>query len=395
MSIIREILDLFRSPNPNAPYYEGHKDYWHAREISYQFSGGSLFPLMVKYLMRVSIRRVNNEEFNRAMMLDSGNVLMLLCQFRDSFLQWMSKTNRHFHIGEWDGSGCVLQITPDGIKKDDRGNTTTIYKFMGEPNFVRMGCEVQLLELKVSFGDNENNIWGNYNMVARKNTITPDEALAAYKAEELAVLVYMKTRLSLLHALKADQEYREKAIVIRTQIISETSARIGWTFTPDGAERGLRLQVFRKEGGYALTEDASSQGALIIDSRSNGSQVERVSGHPYFYSCFISSESGRKDFFRFELSVPPTATDGQLVKVLTDMIATREGDQAPAPDPKRERLNRAFEELSEFVEFDESLTRWERDLITQIGSKNYSDEERAEKIERLKLAVEDLRLRHS
>jgi len=66
--------------------------------------------------------------------------------------------------------------------------------------------------------------------------------------------------------------------------------------------------------------------------------------------------------------------------------------QQPPADPRRDKLNGALETLMSFVEFDENLSQWEKDLVERIRKKGYSSEECREKMDRVKGVIEVLRI---
>jgi hypothetical protein len=116
--------------------------------------------------------------------------------------------------------------------------------------------------------------------------------------------------------------------------------------------------------------------------------ADKTLGDIFGSSRVVGQKTNTVDSIRFSVRVPTQAETLHIEKNLEKLA----GIDTPAKNPKREKINRAFEELTSFVEFEESMSQWEKDLITQIEKKNYPAEEEKEKIERLKAVVESLRV---
>lgn len=388
-------------------YQEPHIDFWRGEIRRPEYSGRSLAGFRIKYRMSLHIHRVNDADFTAARMLEEKNIASLVHEFNEDFLRWMKETNRHFYFANLYGTGHVIHLTDAGTIEDEINcaGTTKTHK---ERGFLKNGCRVELVLLDTWVGENDETLLEeNFCMIDAATKEPLEEQYRSRKVQEAWTMILLRQWLKLQKTWKenfslgSNRKYTGKWIEVQTES-QGNEVVLRWTYRGNAESAQFHLRGFRKEGGFSLAEDDASQGTLIVDRWGPDWKSERLEmGKTYFYTFKVSflhkktGDEAAQEQLRFEITTPSETLLTELEQRMTEAVERMKDAQSSTPDPKRERLNRAFEELSEFVEFDESLTRWEKDLITQIGSKNYSDEERAEKIERLKLAVEDLRLRHS
>jgi hypothetical protein len=81
-------------------------------------------------------------------------------------------------------------------------------------------------------------------------------------------------------------------------------------------------------------------------------------------------------------------------EVETIRAAIRRIEARKAPDPEKETLSRALNELGEFVEMDTAFEAMERSFMEQIEKSNHSEETKKLKIERLQDIVQTIRSKY-
>lgn len=115
-----------------------------------------------------------------------------------------------------------------------------------------------------------------------------------------------------------------------------------------------------------------------------------VAGKEYFYTFLLVQPNVNQtqrpvfDSLRFSVRIP---TDLEMARI-DNMIERIENPL----DPKAEKLNKVFDELKQFVEFDGSLTAWEKAFVKEIEESKLTEDEKRSKIGRLKAVIAALRL---
>jgi len=278
--------------------------------------------------------------------------------------------------------------------------------------FQKNGCSVKIFALEATL-DEACAAENNY-MLRKLNGVNDLENSEAYrKNQEAVVITFINGRFQLekqFMTAQFDQKHSGKMFDLSSRLVGQ-SLEISWDLkrSDDGVHT---LRGYRRENGFLpLEKGLEEQGTYIVETQRSGKTVHHMQeGKEYFYTFLLTFEEpvyaektlgdifgsprvvGQKtntvDSIRFSVRVPTQAETLHIEKNLERLA----GKDTPAKNPKREKINRAFEELTSFVEFEESMSQWEKDLITQIEKKNYPVEEEKEKIERLKAVVESLRV---
>ncbi len=399
-------IKTFLENNPGNPYREGCIDFWRNNSLYPVFKGRTLAGFKINYKVTLHIDRVNNAEFIASRMLEEKQIDTLTQEFNEDFLRWMRETKRHFYLDMLNGIGDVIHITDDGIIEDEI-NCSSTTKAFNKHGFVKHGCRVRLILCDVWIDENDEALIGeNCDMIDEDTKKSLEDQLGLRKRQETWTVILMQELIKIQKAWKkqiqlgANRTYTGKWIEVQIEN-QGNEVVLRWKYKQPSDSGKFHLRGFRKEGAFALAQDDESQGALVIDCWGPDWRVEHLeTGKTYYYTMKISYLGNKKDsieceqeVIRFEITTPNMSVD-DFEQRLASWVKKIQGGKPPAPDPERESVNRAFKELSSYVEFDESITQLEKDLINKIGSKGYSAKERKEKIERLKCAVEDVRMKH-
>jgi len=385
-------------------YQEMRIGYWRTNNRAQEFPGRTLSGFKIKYKLTLHIHRVNDAEFKAARMLEEEQIESLIYAFNEDFLSWMKETNRYFYLDSLYGIGHVIHATDAG-EIEDEINCSGTTKAHNDHKFLKYGCLVELILLDVRIDtDNEALLWENCFMIDRTTMEHLENKYQTLKLEEAWNMVLLREWLRLNKAWKekvrigSNRNYTGKWIEVQVENQGNEIV-LRWNYKNDSESARFHLRGFRKEGGFAIADDDTSQGTLVIDRWGPDWKSERLEmGKTYFYTFKISfrhnksGDDAEQERLRFEITTPSDTSIDEFAQRMNEIVENSEKEKNPPPDPRREKVNRAIDELRAFVEFDESLTQWENDLIKQIESKGYSPEEQEDKIERLKLAVESLRV---
>jgi hypothetical protein len=376
--------------------------------------GGSKIQITIS----CNVDKIDHEEFRAARMLDRNRQDMLLDEwYRAVFLPRFAELKCSFRLlidyFFWTPSLCriVKEGNEEFVAFDQHGYETV--KEIAKIHFKKNGCSVKLFALEASM--DEASAEENNHMLRILNGVNAVENSEAYrKHQEAVVVTLINGRFQLekqFMTAQSDQKHSAKSFDLRSRLIGQ-SLEISWDLkrAADGVHT---FRGYRRENGFLpLEKGLEEHGTYFVETQRNGKAVQHIQdGKEYFYTFCLTVEEpvyankslmdtilfndpkpvGTKtkivDSVRFSARASTQEEKLRIERAL-DKIA---GKSVASEDPKRAKLNHAFEELVSFVEFDENLSQWEKDLTARIESKSYSDEERKEKVERLKAVIESLR----
>lgn len=401
----------------NDPYFVGRSSFlthflWKQTRVGVTDSGNKIL-----YTITCEIDKVDHEQFRAARMLKQNRQDMLLDEWhRTVFTPKYRELRCSFRllINFFYGKPSFCRIIKEGEKDFvafDQDAYETIKEIAKIP-FQKNGCSVKIFALEATL-DEACAAENNY-MLRKLNGVNDLENSEVYrKNQEAVVITFINGRFQLekqFMTAQFDQKHSGKMFDLSSRLVGQ-SLEISWDLkrSDDGVHT---LRGYRRENGFLpLEKGLEEQGTYIVETQRSGKTVHHMQeGKEYFYTFLLTFEEpvyaektlgdifgsprvvGQKtntvDSIRFSVRVPTQAETLHIEKNLERLA----GKDTPAKNPKREKINRAFEELTSFVEFEESMSQWEKDLITQIEKKNYPVEEEKEKIERLKAVVESLRV---
>lgn len=269
------------------------------------------------------------------------------------------------------------------------------------------GCNVTAFELKVSMSDAQ--LQENYNMIelTTRERLKDEPLFRAY--EEAFVVVRLKRMSELqqtFQAVQTDQGHNAKCFSVKTRLVGRT-LELSWDLK-DYARNGYLLRGYKNEVGFASEVSLfKDQGVCVVQAQCNGQSIQQLeAGREFYYTFILTRDEPVHEQQNFLQSIFSNAavvgTKTRIVDTLcfsvrvpTPMEMAEVGrmlervKETPV-DPKREKINRAVNQLETFVEFSESLSDIQKILIKRIKSKKYSPDEEADRIEKLMSSVNSM-----
>lgn len=372
------------------------------------FDGGSLAGFNIKYQLTVQTEpETPAPPHYRGSLIRISDRDSLLKAFNEKFIQWMKETNRHFNFSHTHGLVRVVHLRDDGKIIDELNCSDTVSAFQ-KIHFTGYGCRASLLRLDAWIDrDDAALIKENHSMIDDTSGNPLMTEVETRKIEEAWVIALLNERLKVQEEWKTQLHFGSNRTHKGIRFNLQTECRgsevvIKWNFNNPKNQR-YHMRGFRSENPFTLDIDDKTQGVLVIDRWGDDWVTEHLeAGKTYFYTLrisrtfFYTNEVIMEDF-RFEITTAPRDCMDVLENKLSKWIEKIKTPVVAPPVPisaKQQEINRIFEQLNSYVEFDEDLTQREKSLIKEIEAKNYPAKERKEKIERLKLIAEDLRQQH-
>lgn len=371
--------------------------------ISGRFIIKSIGGYRICYGCRVGCERVNKEEFKAARMLDPSARKKLMDDYHEQvFFPHFAKNGYFFHfswrpIGGYNEQEIVrtpvCQLIEMGEERAIREipQTSIDIEFYEKKKFRKNGCDVELMRFYNHIFPDQL-IEENYAMLTEEQR-QEVEAHPAYSplVERIAVAA-LKRRLEFFGKLSSQRHEADDF-----QIESEKAGRavrIRWSFN-ERRRSDYELLGFRKIEGfhkdvYALEEN----GKLVVHSLTDGEIVETLpDGQAFFYTFYMRSgetnKDGKRDLrspLRFQLAVSPRE-ETETMEYTLKLLATKK----PVIDPARENLTQALKKIDAYVEMDKAFDAAQKSFIEEIGNAEYSEEEKARKIERFEAVITHIR----
>ena len=402
------IMSMRYGPEMHWPKPEEMLQKYDYHKITYH--GKSLAGFRIKYKLTIDTEPEIPVLPHIKIQLIRKSELDALCKaVNEAFLQWMKETNRYFFIKTSQRINIMHQMA-DGQISDEIICSNTIKEFR-KKSVIMFGCRARLFRLDtwMELDDEEE----NYLMVDSELEKSLRGRIEGMKVEENYVILLAK------EIEKSERKWNHKLHFVNNRIHEgkllkvTTESRdnefvIKWRFN-DSENNRFHLRGFRREGSFSMDKNDSTQGVLFIDHWGDDFAAERLEfGKSYFYtfkvSCLDKSADNPKlesetelEVFRFQIASPPVCSMDVFQRKISAWIEKVQAlETVPiSVSPERKKINQLVEYLDSYVEFDDALTQREKVLIKEMEGKNYSPKERKDKIERLKLVVEELRQQHS
>ena len=374
------------------------------------------FGFHFRYEIVCEVRKIDWEGFKQARMLEQSNQHKLIDTWHtEIFLRYMKELLCSFRFVmtprgiRLDENPCLCRIVNEGgsdfvfYDYHCRGTTDDIQKLP----FQRNGCEVKLWWMTIIFDDLL--LKENYNMIKMKEREAIENSVAYRAYEEAFIISLLEKKLELEQAFKnvqTDNDHSSRSIAVKTRLVGQ-AMELSWDIK-EYQNTGYVLRGFRKEDGFVPDNNSlTAHGMCVVETQSNGKAVQHLeAGKEYFYTFLLTRDepvyaeqkfveslftsaavrgtrTSIADTLRFPIRVPTQMEILQIERMLEKV-------KTPAVDPKREKINRAVEDLQSFVEFDETISQFGDTLIQQIEKSNYPEEVRNAKIERLKALLDSM-----
>jgi hypothetical protein len=380
--------------------------------------------LKVKYTLSCNADKIDHAAFRSARMLEEQNqqrliddyqreiLLPALRELRCSF-RYLAAWNEHYY-----GNPCLCCVAPEGGQEYiwfDFNCFETNQKLKNLPMMPRNGCRVSFFSLEL-FRDEELFkeeliIKENYDMIKVRTVESPENLPSFRQWEESVVASMLHRHLELrkeFQNIQGNQNHDSRMISVNMRFAGN-AVELSWNAK---LQEHHVLRGFRKEDGFATTNlsDPASNGSAIVETRNpTGKAVLNLNeGKEYFFTFVLTQDeavyeeqsftqslfqSAKRtgsnrfivDSLRFSIRLP-SRNEMQRIDRMIEKLS------APVIDPKKAKLNRAIEELTSFIEFDENISELETNLVARIKAKGYSEEKEQEKIDRLKGVAELIRI---
>ena len=375
-------------------YREGGIGYYREFLAAGTFTAESSTGFKLQYYLALLCERVDNAEFNRALMLEQSSKARLAASYnREYFQPFLEQNACFFTFGATQGGDshafalCVLRQLV--CEKDKLFFKTIlpgdlVYDLLRPaPKYRNYGSETVLTEFRIVIS--KDIIEENYAMLTdeQKRVLLANKEYIA-REERLAVAL-LKRRLDFFDS--NEQRHETDELLIETAKAGR-GVRIKWRFKSN-APANYVLQGYRNTGGFFHDElDDKNNGALVVHSRKSDETVELLDEDTaYFYTFYLRSEERDTDGeyigvspIRFQVTIGKT---NEIIEVRA--ILERYAGKTSA-DP-RANMSQAIEELGLVMEFHDAMDTMERDLVAKIKSKRLPTSEEDEKIEFVRDAV--------
>lgn len=287
---------------------------------------------------------------------------------------------------------CRLVDKKDGISVVPDYECMELNSELKFSSFKQCGCTARIVDVRIPEEQPEDLVEENYEHMKKKHDVKTIESHAAYIDGEESIAVALAHRQLELRRTVArtlvEQTHKGSYVSIEVQLVAEM-VKISWTFN-ENMESGATLRGFRKQGGFAVgNQSDESNGMCIVEARESNSATFRLSRDEEHYFTFIA-QSPRKapETLRFAVRVPSREEEEELLAPFSKV-------SEKAKTPAKQKIDAALQELLASIQFDESLADLEKDLLKRASSSDGTPEEQAERQDRIRFLVAQIRLRYS
>jgi len=354
----------------------------------------------VQYTLSCHFQKENHVEFKQAKMLDEKS--------RKAFLNVVHETVVLTALRIKGRSLRLLRSRPNFPCLCWLVNTTEesyiaadvacieLNKELKNTRFNHAGCTTLSIDVRfLAFPQTDEITEENYKHMIKLHDIDSIKNSPDYVAEEEAYMVAfahreMELRKQFMHD-QINQSHSGKLVTIQTKQIAR-AVEISWLLHTD-LTHNQTLRLYRKqEEFWPGTFPIEKHGACIAESQCNDATIQTLaSGTDYFFTMVIVEKDSKEtriwDTIKFSVRMPSIE---EISKVDTLVAMTKNSKPRLT-----EKTQAALQELLSFVEFDENVSQLEKELVERISSKDYSEEEKEEKITRLNEVVDSLRIQNS
>ena len=361
------------------------------------------FGYQVPFHLAVTFEKIDHESFKRAQMLREESRWYLFDKVVSSIvLPRMTRNGRFVRlfsdrptrpalcklITEADGEYIALDVACSDLNAE-----------LSKVHFEKSGCKVTRLyvHMGTKYPPSDEIALDNYThmkTVFKENS--PENSAEYGAAEEALIIALAQSEVAMRRKLticQAEGAHRGSVLHITTKMAG-SSLQIRWLLN-DSLARGEKVLGYRKEGGFSADSlPYVKNGECIADSTTHGETTYNLrAGIEYYFTFFVSdsTQADYRDMVRFSVRMP---TEAELTRfdALLSRLLEGQSQQDKKINPKTKA---ALEAVQSFVEFDESVSQMEKEMIARIEKGPYTDEEKEEKIERLKAVVDSLRAENS
>lgn len=317
---------------PDCLYRQDRIGYWGLHHFARSYLTKTAGGFWMVYTLRGNLKRINNDAFNAARMLEESSIDRLVDNYNQEVVVPHLADTGFFGFG-WTGEVPAeniraqphvwrYRVIGNGRSRKvqiDRNRSDTV-KALNQIPFERDGCEVSLVLMDVAMPEKKL-MDENYALLAPQ-TLEAIEGEYRYRyIDEASAVAGMKklwdTKAVMFEAM-TDQKHDANYVTVQTRRVG-SCIEIAWTFNEDNDWNDYNLLGFRKQDGFGpSTYSEEGNGIRVIDSNRNGSAVERLNeGETYYYTLCVTRlqrpgllEKGGVRYLeaiRFSLRVPTKA----------------------------------------------------------------------------------------
>lgn len=391
-SILGYLLDI------KDPYRNLAHRHFHAEGV---FTTETKFGFLVSYRLQCFFEIVDFEQFKAERMLEDANQRHFLELInREVVLPTLRAKGRFFQLRHRNNTlPALYQIVSDQNGQEHAEYDPNFCKAEAElqqKSYSRLGCAVERIFIQHHRNSPEI-IQRNYTImnIKHRKEIESSSLLSELEEALQVSVAYRELEIEREHQHRRSvQTVRGSHFHIDARSVGG-SVEISWKFVKPTSP-GVFLQGFtRTEGYWAGQLPVENNGMCIADAQQDGNTGLHLGlGKDHFFTFVLlrKAEKGVEiiETLRFSLRLPTHEEVCRLDRIAEQL------SKRPAPtstlSPKSQA---AVMELLSYVEFDESVSKLEKQLIEQIKAGDYSDEEREEKLQRLRDVVESVRMHHT
>lgn len=365
------------------------------------FSGVTACGYKIRYDVTCHYDKSDSHQFKSARMLEEENADKFLALVNERVVAPASKSNgRQWRLllsrfgGIGGGELCRVVKDESGVHVYRDQSCVELNKELSTARFEDLGCSATSI-IVYPREQSPEIIEENYKRMIPMHDGNSIKHTPQYMALEESIIVLAARRELEVQKVslqrQAVQSHKAELFAIETRLVGR-ALEITWTILkPLGSSA---LYGYAKQGGFWTgTRPLESNGTCVVEARNSGSSIMDLAAGVQHYLTFVVARNQLKEWdvletLRFSVRVP-ALNELTHVDELLKALDNHRRQQAPALN---EKTTAALNELRSFVEFEETISGVEKELIDQISGKGYSPEEKADKIERIKAVAESLRM---
>lgn len=393
-------MAMSRESSKRDPYTEGPKAHLTGFGITGSYVAQTNSGYMVNYDLTCTFRKTNPVEFKRVRMLEKKSQLEFLGLVnRKTIVPALQRNEGAIRLlPELGGGPCLCRIIEeDGIRYVSADlNCSDLNRELESSTISSHGCTLDRIYFKFPDEISPECIDLNYDHMNKLYAEKSLENSAEFIAHRDAALMFVaKQKLELRRKFspaEIDETHKANSFDVSIRGVGK-AAKLAWRFFRSITDDET-IRIFHSTG-----EDVrrGQDWACLAESKHDGSIVLRFDpGSKHSFRVQLkddSSQSGADtqdtdEEISFTYHVPTKEEIADYDALLSSIFKQ---EPTATKDAGELKIEKVLSELRTFVEFEASITQFEKQFTAQIlANPEYSEEEKEQKIERLKLMIEQL-----
>lgn len=346
---------------------------------------------------------------------ETGRAKLLDDWYQKVFVPTLGKLQRFFEI---DFSPPSRRVHLCGIANEDKEDYVAVdagcqetVNALSAVQYSKYGCRVELWMIKPKI--EETLMLENYDMLKQRLVSSPENDAVLLEQRELLTVVLWERYFELqreFQNVQSTQQHESKAITVTTKLAG-CNVGLSWRLG-NYQNKDFVLRGYRSESGFTTGTPYPDRGQCIVETQQNGTSCQHLQeGKEYFYTFLLTTDSpvfandtlvdtvrsvvGNPKVKRVETRVFDSLHFMVRLPTQTELLHVDrmlERSKEMRIDPKREKINRAMEKLTSFVEFEESISEIEKVLVERINNGKGSAKAKRDKIEQLRALAGSLQV---